>query len=907
MGSRVYAALVSSRPIPLLPAHRVPALNYRLWRWVFRPAWGVPLFYALLLVVIYAPVTLLGRTLQAPAYYRLGLVPTTVPAAHSPTFDVDLATPAYYEWPTNILIGRIVRAGELPLWNPYQGAGAPLATQYSSRAFFPYQLLQDIAPVATWDLFTLGRLWIAGTLTFFFLRSTRLSTLSAVTGGLLYMLSGVFTWFGNLEQMANVAMVTPGLLLAVDGFGRSRIRRAIAFTGVAIALVLLGGQPETALFSLSLAVTYGVYRLACSRTIREAMSTIAGALLAGTIGLALAAPLLLPFLDTVRTAHNIHPPGGSIAMQGATSPLYSLAITVPTFFEHDSPDRVLPDNGIWDMLGGYTGMAAPTIVVLALATLAIPGQRRARGLLLCFAIFACVMLAKNFGQPWAHQLGRLPLLDQAWSQRWGGPAWTFAVACAAAAGIDCIRDMRRSVRAAPEISWRWRVRVLFVALVLFGSTAAGRLTQLVYDYRTTLPAGAAKYLAVSGWLGLMIAIAIAAAVTLLIAQYLRSGRVDALVALVGLAGLELWYLLPRGYGSDERTLMLAPLALGGIAVALIAWSRPRTAVPFVVLAFVLGLGIDATALHRLPARANPLEQSDYPALVSRADFAVRISGVDGFLMPNFASAAGLYDVHYITALEPESFHQFRSRFLQQEPVFDEASSSLWFTGLPDQDVLVGNEGVRRSRAALEDIAAKLPYYSLLGVRYLVGPPGLRPPAGSDLHPSSQDSNFTLLENPSALPRAFVVHHVTAVSDSKDALDWLDQNVDRLGTAAVVETTLDTSSLDQYRSSPATIRRLTANTVEIDTELYARGLLVLTDTYDAGWRVTVDGREATVYRTDGAFRGVALDPGQHRVVFRYRPAGFYRGVALATLGLVVLAAVVVWPQRRQGSGGPPLPP
>src|SRR5205814_661064 len=55
-----------------------------------------------------------------------------------------------------------------------------------------------------------------------------------------------------------------------------------------------------------------------------------------------------------------------------------------------------------------------------------------------------------------------------------------------------------------------------------------------------------------------------------------------------------------------------------------------------------------------------------------------------------------------------------------------------------------------------------------------------------------------------------------------------------------------------------------------------GLLVLPDSYFAGWKAKVDGRDAPVERVDYMFRGVRLTPGAHEVEFRYEPASFRIG-------------------------------
>ncbi len=77
-------------------------------------------------------------------------------------------------------------------------------------------------------------------------------------------------------------------------------------------------------------------------------------------------------------------------------------------------------------------------------------------------------------------------------------------------------------------------------------------------------------------------------------------------------------------------------------------------------------------------------------------------------------------------------------------------------------------------------------------------------------------------------------------------------------------------------------------VVIEVSLTAPGYLVLTDTEYPGWQAMVDGRPAPILRANFLFRAVALTPGEHQVVFVYRPDAVRRG---AWLSLVGFSAVI----------------
>jgi hypothetical protein len=86
----------------------------------------------------------------------------------------------------------------------------------------------------------------------------------------------------------------------------------------------------------------------------------------------------------------------------------------------------------------------------------------------------------------------------------------------------------------------------------------------------------------------------------------------------------------------------------------------------------------------------------------------------------------------------------------------------------------------------------------------------------------------------------------------------------------------------------------AERVEIEVEVDRPGYLVLADTYDPGWRATLDGRPAPICAANLAFRAVYVaEAGRHRVVFRYEPVFWAEGLALSCAGLVLCSFVMIF--------------
>jgi uncharacterized membrane protein YfhO len=178
----------------------------------------------------------------------------------------------------------------------------------------------------------------------------------------------------------------------------------------------------------------------------------------------------------------------------------------------------------------------------------------------------------------------------------------------------------------------------------------------------------------------------------------------------------------------------------------------------------------------------------------------------------------------------------------------------------------------------------------------------------------RDGDTRVYENTNAYPRAWVLRDIHVVSGEDDAFAFLEARSRRRDGAfnvnafdprheAVVEhhgkTTDRTLRALQDRrtecsaedSDRATIERYSAESVTVRVRAACAGLLVLPDTYFPGWRATVNGRNQTIYPTDGAFRGVPVPNGTSRVEFHYEPPAFPIGIVLAVAGLAAFA--VIW--------------
>ncbi|HEX5415629.1 MAG TPA: YfhO family protein, partial [Chloroflexota bacterium] len=184
-------------------------------------------------------------------------------------------------------------------------------------------------------------------------------------------------------------------------------------------------------------------------------------------------------------------------------------------------------------------------------------------------------------------------------------------------------------------------------------------------------------------------------------------------------------------------------------------------------------------------------------------------------------------------------------------------------------------------------------YDLLGAKYLLGKKDITLPKGKFQLVFDGDKDLNVYENPTALPRAFFVSGAQAAPSHDAALAAIrDPQFDPSRTVVV-----EGSGVTSVPASAALVAGQFLvdgpNTVSVKVSAPGNGYLVLTDPYYGGWQAQVDGRPATLYRADWAFRAVALGPGEHVVTFRFRPTSLIAFGVVSGLGWLAAVALIVW--------------
>jgi hypothetical protein len=426
-----------------------------------------------------------------------------------------------------------------PLWNPYLFGGMPYVAAMHGDIFYPTFLLRMILPTdvaMTWGFII--HVFLAGFLTFVFLRSLGVGFFGALVGGLAYMMSGNVAGLvspGHDGKLFISALLPLALFLVVRGVrdGRQWAWGALAIT---VGLAVLSPHPQLLQYMLLVCGAMGLFLAFAdsgsgllARPI--ALRRLAASAAAVVVGFAIGAIQYLPVREYVPWSPRALGKPWELATSYSMPPEEMVNFYVPQF--SGILDRYWGDNLI-HFHSEYLGVA-----VILLAALAFAGGRLviSRKLLWFFAGVTLVALIWALG-------GNTPFYRLVYAVVPGTKFFrapstmlyvvSFGVAVLAAFGAE--RAVHRDVNRRYLIGWAIAVLAIGVIGAIGGLTNLGvsvaqpEQTNLVLENDAAIRGGALR----STLFGAM-----ALACLFLLATG-RVGREAGGYLLAGIVGVDLW-------------------------------------------------------------------------------------------------------------------------------------------------------------------------------------------------------------------------------------------------------------------------------------------------------------------------------------------------------------------------------
>ncbi len=771
-----------------------------------------------------------------------------------------------YFWPRYLWLRRTLLSGEWPLWDPFLATGQSAVADALHQMFLlPALLLRLIGSERIgFNLWVAAPFPIAALGMFSYLRA-RFAAHAAVVGAIAFSLCGPVVSTGNFPNLSWSVAGMPWVLWAADRCV-DRGGRGVATLAVLFALQALAGEPVTLTATAALVIGHAV-ALGSPRgqawLLMPALRGTAVAAVGLALGGLLAAIQLLPLAGAVADSWRVLPKEDwsfwSLHPLGLAE-----AVAVHLFGDYFTTPHVQALPWMPVVNGGreplfFSIYFGPTL--LALAALGAAGAHRKRYSV--FWVGACVVGVVAAAGPYTPVYPFLrtyvPLLA---SFRFPVKYLVVAavgVAALAAAAWDAIADERRRLDPpAAFVRGRWIAVMLAGSLAVVGYLAAAaamyfpELTARAFYEAALLVrmpdpiAGAAFLLRrIPPVATRLVLLSLAAALFLAVAASRRReaglGRAALLFLLATDLVVAAWPINP----TTDASIMDEP--------AWVSTIRPEPDATFYFGGKTDGT-FDPSDPEAPPAFLQPPDMSP-----GTARSAINNQGV---FYPGGRGLRELFS-YDLAVLWPRAFKAFHERFLQ-------APSG-------ERRRFLDRMGVRYR---------VLPTHSVQGYRQLASLPFFLNVGLFDFGVESRR-----------------VEVLTAWAIEPDLEAQIERLFQHAGPPLVMLAAPPPPGAGLPGAPAATAARITkqsSNTVVVEASTGAQGgILRLLDSYSPDWHVTVDGHPAPLLRADVLFRGVALAPGRHTVLFRYRPRMFYYGVALSALALLLCLLLNV--RERMGRG------
>lgn len=304
-------------------------------------------------------------------------------SAPSYGWDVLQADGVLQFWPWRDLVFDSWRSGQMPLVNPYQLAGQPLAGNSQSGAFYPLHILFAFVPGSVpFKMLLLGVLhgFLAGLGVFVWLQRHSVSATGAVVAGMGFTMSQfMIAW----APLASVPTTVAWIPWALAGVAAPTASRKVAEVGLAVGMLLLAGHLQFAAYGL---MAVGVASVVGLLRDRKAILGLVGVV----VGVVIAWPQVSLVLANSANSHRKNVPteeGYAAYVASAIKPFEALSIAHPRLLgDPSAPNEALGDSGLpnayWPMyvkVGSNPAECALWVspVVLALALVGAFGRKRA--------------------------------------------------------------------------------------------------------------------------------------------------------------------------------------------------------------------------------------------------------------------------------------------------------------------------------------------------------------------------------------------------------------------------------------------------------------------------------------------------------------------------------------------------
>lgn len=912
----------------------------------------------IILTIGFFNIIFLDQTLSASAF-SAGSMPNGPYSYAGRTFNdqpvIDPWASALQYEPELYLAYDIVRSLNLPLWNPYIGTGVPLAGDMISAVFFPLNfIIYIVSKDNFWqwmDIILLLRLFISGFFTYCFMREICLNKSGSLISASAFMLNGYLILYINMAHL-NVEILLPALLFFIERLFKNQNATSCLYSSLIIGLSIIGGMPESTLFSFLFVCLYYLFRIYMERIydLKGIYKSITWLLASFLLGIMLSSLVTIPFIEYYFNSWHFHK--STLGVYHYVFDFDTISLLIPYFFG--------PIKGIWGSGEVYEVLPYIGITPLFLAFSAITIKKGiTRSLITFFYLFSAFYILKTYGAPIINSIGLLPLFNVSIFPKYCFLPFAFSISVLAGIGFENLS--RLSFK---RILFQSAIIISLIFILFFGNIYGTKVDQLMMPN------------VVYGIFQAAIIILLINIILYFYFKHLTKTFASFVInILILLLILELVIYIP-----SDRAERLNPFENPPYVDFI---QRDNELFRVIGLNSILMPNVASSFKIYDVRELFPMKIKNYRNFIYYTidPFEKRFLATNLEIVPetlnvlNFLNVKYILSDHYLTlhktALENDMINKIfkdakilgnkslvmkgtfngRSMLFQHPP-----STIIYELSIPSEAAYLNfsfgldprvwspdkGDGVLFELIVIDDLDAKTqvlsryvdPKNNLSDRRYFQESIDIKKyrnntiklvfrtyPANSDLYDWAEwvdlrlessplnngqnslenplelvyDDEIKIYKNTAVLPRSYVIESAIIENSSEDFLNKVQTGEFDFKRDLLLEKSspIKHENLTEGNKSSilsdSKIISYGANEIIITANMTRQGYLILTDVYYPGWNCYVDGNRTDILIANYAFRAVSLSEGNHIIKFIYSPLSFVIGLFIS--GIVFLFILI----------------
>jgi len=260
-------------------------------------------------------------------------------------------------YPLRVIASEMIKKGQLPLWNPYNGSGTPLLAIMHPGYLTPFGIFfLFLSPTIAWTFYIMLQPLVLGVSMYWYGKMLKLSDKASLFSALVLMLSGFVIVRLEYGEFLYVLTGLPLLLGIVERKKENNRDKGILAIPFLLFFMIISGQPHMIVYTLLVFAAYTVLRLGFPDALYLGVLSL--------LGIGMSAIQLLPSFELYRLS-TINQQTSAFIFDRFLLPIFHLiTIIIPNYFGNQATYNYFGSHDYTETIA-YVGSIPVSLSILA--------------------------------------------------------------------------------------------------------------------------------------------------------------------------------------------------------------------------------------------------------------------------------------------------------------------------------------------------------------------------------------------------------------------------------------------------------------------------------------------------------------------------------------------------------------